>query len=302
MRIFIAEYAVATWDQGFIEEGSAMLKTLVASFHRSGHAAYYPTASIRLPVGEPLLTTESFLETLKHADGCDAGIVIAPDDILHEATEVLENHTCNLGSPRDAVRRSADKLSCARALEEHEIPVPRTMINKVSSGRWVMKPRYGCGGEEVRVVNVKKSERVPPGFVAAEYIQGEHISVSLIRGKTTLPITINRQIIRQNGNTLTYHGNQTPWEVKNREEVLKVATDAVNALGCRGYTGVDIVNSDQPYVIDVNPRITTSIVPISQILTCEIAELILSAKRGALPEKINIKGSAEIKINSAILS
>jgi len=298
MHIFIAEYAVATGNQDLIKEGSAMLNTLVTSFHHCGHIAHYPTTSTRLPVGRPFFTNEGFTKTLTHANKCDAGIVIAPDDLLCEATEVLEDHTCNLGSPPDAVRRSADKLSCTRILKQHKIPVPQTMINEVPGGKWVIKPRHGCGGEDVKVVDVKGTEKIPPGFVATEYIQGEHISVSLITGKTTLPLTINHQIIHQNDNTITYHGNQTPWEVKNREKILKIATETVRALGCKGYTGVDIVNGDQPCVIDVNPRPTTSIIPISQILTCEIAELILNAKTGVLPEKIDITGSAEIKFRN----
>ncbi|PHP46125.1 hypothetical protein B6V01_000565 [Methanosarcinales archaeon ex4572_44] len=298
MHVFIAEYAVANGNPDLIEEGSAMLNTLVTSFQRCGHTTHYPTMNTRLPSGKPLFTDESFTEALTHANRCDAGIVIAPDDLLYEATEVLEDHTCNLGSPPDAVRISADKLSCTKILKQHKIPAPQTMIDEVPTGKWVIKPRYGCGGEDVRVVDLKSTEKIPPGFVATEYIQGEHISVSLIKGETTLPLTINRQIIRQNDNTITYHGNQTPWEVKNREEVLKIATETVRAIGCRGYTGVDIVNGDQPYVIDVNPRPTTSIVPISQILTCEIAELILNAKTGLLPEKITTLGNAEIELNS----
>jgi predicted ATP-grasp superfamily ATP-dependent carboligase len=46
--------------------------------------------------------------------------------------------------------------------------------------------------------------------------------------------------------------------------------------------------------VDVNPRATTSIVPVSQVLTREIAELILQAKNDILPSKIDTIGSAEM--------
>ncbi|MCD4799338.1 MAG: ATP-grasp domain-containing protein, partial [Methanosarcinales archaeon] len=55
-----------------------------------------------------------------------------------------------------------------------------------------------------------------------------------------------------------------------------------------GYVGVDIVLADKPWVIDVNPRPTTSIIGISKIMEEELGELILKAHSGDLPFSVNI--------------
>ncbi len=294
MRIFVAEYAVVNNSARFIEQGMMMLDTLVASFSRSGYTVYYPTAGTRLSCGHAL-PSRSFFKSLAFSKNCDAGMVIAPDELLKEATEVLGENTCNLGSSPGAVHICADKLACTRMLQQHNLPVPCTVINCVTPGNWVVKPRWGCGSERINRVNVKNIQKIPNDAVATEYIEGEHISVSLVASNSrVLPLTINRQIIHHNRGSITYHGNQTPFEVENKEEILGIASKAVKILGCRGYAGVDIINSDQPCIVDVNPRATTSIAPVSQVLTREIAELILQAKKDILPSKIDTIGSAEI--------
>ncbi|RZB28909.1 MAG: tyramine---L-glutamate ligase [Candidatus Argoarchaeum ethanivorans] len=297
MRIFVAEYAVANNDAKFIQQGLMMLNTLVASFSRCKHTVYYPTAGTRLSCGHAL-PSRSFFKSLEFSKSCDAGMVIAPDELLKKATEILEENTCNLGSSPDAVHVCADKLACTRMLKQHNLPVPRTVINCVTQGIWVVKPRFGCGSEGINRINVTGMQKIPKDAVATEYIKGEHISVSLVASNSSiLPLTINRQIIRHNRGSITYHGNQTPFEVENKKEILGIASTAIKILGCRGYAGVDIINSDQPCVVDVNPRATASIVPVSQVLTHEIAELILQAKNDILPSKIDTMGSAEILLS-----
>jgi len=51
---------------------------------------------------------------------------------------------------------------------------------------------------------------------------------------------------------------------------------------------VDLVLSDKPYIVDVNPRPTTSIIGISRVIDKEIGGLILDAYRDRLPESVNI--------------
>jgi hypothetical protein len=294
MQVFIAEYAVATGDIQFLKEGVSMLETLISSFTRLGHRVYYPTSKVELQSGNPI-PSEDFFESLKLGERFDAGLVIAPDEMLAEATEILEEGTCNLGSPPQAVQVCADKLCCTRVLEKHRLPVPETVIESVREGSWVVKPRWGCGSEAVRLQ--RGGARIQKGFIATEYLCGEHLSVSLIASENrVLPLAINRQLICEEGDTITYYGSQTPCRVENWEEIEAIASEAVEILGCRGYVGVDIINGEKPCIVDVNPRATTSITPISQILPCEIAELILKAKTNQLPEKIETRGSAEVRV------
>jgi len=71
-------------------------------------------------------------------------------------------------------------------------------------------------------------------------------------------------------------------------------------LGCQGYCGVDMVVADKVYVVDVNPRITTSLVGIAACMKEEIADLLVSASKGVGPEVIHLTGSVRFDTNGKV--
>ncbi|MFZ3382372.1 MAG: ATP-grasp domain-containing protein [Candidatus Methanoperedens sp.] len=291
MKILVAEYAVGTGAEEFMLEGKAMLDTLVKSFVSCGHFVFYPSAGVKLQSGKAVRTT-GFEETLrKLSKECDAALVIAPDELLGDLTRIVENNSMNLGCPSDSVRLCADKLECTRALSHENIPVPETIGNSENDGEYngdfVIKPRFGCASEGI---HRSKRGKLKEGYIATEFIDGEHLSVSLITGKTQLPLTVNRQLIEIN-NGFSYKGSVVPYHCQRNEEIIDVATRTARVLGCRGYAGVDIVLGDKPYVVDVNPRPTSSIIGISKVMETQIADLILKAKFGELPDHVDIIGS-----------
>jgi len=97
-----------------------MLGTLVRSFISCGHEVLYPTSGMLLDSGTPVRTDRFEDSILKISKECDAGLVIAPDELLGDLTEIVEENTVNLGCPPDAVRLCADKLECTRALEKEK--------------------------------------------------------------------------------------------------------------------------------------------------------------------------------------
>ncbi|MDO9099101.1 MAG: ATP-grasp domain-containing protein [Candidatus Methanoperedens sp.] len=291
MKILVAEYAVGAGVDEFMLEGKAMLGALARSFVSCGHEVFYPTAGAQLGAGKAVKTV-NFDETLKKlSKKCDAALVIAPDEILGDMTEIVEENTANLGCPSDSVRLCADKLECTRALERENLPVPETIGNGEYDGDFVIKPRFGCASEGIYR---SRSGTLKDGFIATKYIEGEHLSASLITGKTQLPLTVNRQLIEINHN-ISYKGGTVGYRCDMNNEIIDVAKKTVKALGCRGYAGVDIVLGDKPYVVDVNPRPTTSIIGIARVLDIEIADLILKSKFGELPTDVNVKGSFTFK-------
>jgi predicted ATP-grasp superfamily ATP-dependent carboligase len=56
-----------------------------------------------------------------------------------------------------------------------------------------------------------------------------------------------------------------------------------------------MVLGDKPYVVDVNPRPTTSIIGISRVMEYEIADLILKSSFGELPASVKVSGSFTFK-------
>ncbi len=295
LKIMVAEYATGTGEgDNVLKEGTAMLKVLVESFTRAGHEVLYPTAGHLFPVGTGIRSDnfEMSIETL--SDACDAALVVAPDHILGGLNRIIEVRTVNLGSSPGAVELCADKLLSSEVLAEGGIRVPETVAHG-GKGRFapgekvVLKPRWGCGSEDTGLMNFSELPRIPEGFAATRYIDGDHLSVGLIAGEKMLPLGVNRQNMIM-GRSITYDGNRVGIRTGRNAELVKVAEKCAGLLGCRGYVGVDMVLAEEPWVVDVNPRPTTAVFGLDKVLAGEIGELLLKARFGGLPGQVALEG------------
>jgi predicted ATP-grasp superfamily ATP-dependent carboligase len=291
MKILVAEYAVGAGIDEYMLEGRAMLGTLVRSFVACGHEVVYPTAGTIIDSGTAV-ETGGFEETLASlSKKCDAGLVIAPDETLGDLTEIIEENTTNLGCPSDSVRLCADKFESTLKLSRENIPVPQTIGKGDYDGDFVIKPRFGCASEGIHRSN---KGVLKDGFIATEFIDGEHLSASVITGKTQLLVTVNRQLIKID-DIISYEGGIVPYLCDREDEVADIAKKTTKVLGCRGYSGVDIVLADKPYVVDVNPRPTTSLIGITRVMKAQIADLILKSAFGKLPHNVEVNGCFTFK-------
>ena len=293
MKILLAEYAMGTGMGGtFLLEGRSMLKTLVSSFARLGHEVTYLTSGPLLPEGNAIISNEEEFRMIIEAEAkkSDAGLVIGPDEILAELTSLIEMNTLNLGSTPEAIALCADKVKCTETLLRHNIAAPR-ILEDTSDIKCVVKPRFGCASERTYLT---KGTEVPAGSIATEFINGEHLSVSLIAGERTLSLCANKQLIEfmdvndPSGLRVEYKGNTVCCLLPYKEELFRTAVEASRVLGCRGYTGVDIVYDGTSYVVDVNPRPTTSVYGICKVMDVEIADLLVKNRLGGLPDSVSI--------------
>jgi predicted ATP-grasp superfamily ATP-dependent carboligase len=298
MKILIAEYASALGLGGTCElEGRAMLATLAGSFERAGHDVLYPTSGRSIEAGRPIFVTgeEEFAGVL--AGKADAGLLIAPDGMQPHFLEILEKNMLNLGSSPDAARLAADKLLCTQALARAGVPVAEIVERpdpaEMGCHRYVIKPRTGCGSEGVRVTSFA---RAGPEEIVTRYHEGLHLSASFIAGGGSfLPLTINRQLIDFQGDGMSYQGSQVPYNTPRAAEIWAEARRAAAALSLTGYAGIDFVLGEQPRVVDVNARPTTSIIGIVRVMKEEIGELILKSKLGRPAECVTIIGSCTFR-------
>jgi hypothetical protein len=283
MRVVLAEYTVAH-DPGLAPEGAAMLRVLSDSFERCGYEVVCPGAG------------DFGAEIRRLAPDCDVGLVIAPDHLLFRYTADLERLTHNIGCGSMNAAVCANKQQAAAILSRHGIPVPE----EGGPGRQVIKPVRGCGAQGVRLASGTPGE----GEFAQRFIEGEHLSVSLAgsrvvgdacsfyTGKPPLLLAVNRQEIRIDvEGRFHYLGGETPVYHPRHDEIVATAVQALNVLGCQGYTGIDIVLADRPYVVDVNPRVTTSIVGIAACMEEEIADILVAASKGGGPDAVHLSGS-----------
>ena len=303
MRLLIAEYAVGSCERPELRrEGELMLSALKRSFERLGHEVSFPKAEKDFGRAIERLSKE-----------CDAGLVIAPDDILGEFTEILEENTLNLGCPAETVRTCADKLKTTEILLKNGIPAPRILKTPAEARECVLKPRFGCGSEGVLLLRSSDScdfVKCEGGeeYISTEFVRGEDVSVSVVASaRSSLFLTVNKQFVereyvREGVARLKYSGSVVPYEVSEAQErELRRLSAAISHLfKCRGYFGVDFVLCEEDgkaYAVDVNPRATTSIACVASVLNFEIAALILLAANNELPaeEELQVSGRCSVR-------
>jgi predicted ATP-grasp superfamily ATP-dependent carboligase len=282
MKAFLAEYSVCN-DPELAPEGAAMLAAISGSFARCGYDVVMPE--------EPDFEGE----IRRLAPGCDVGLVIAPDHLIFRYTHLLEQFTHNIGCGSMNAAVCANKQRTAAILARHEIAVPPD----AGEGRRVVKPIMGCGAQGVRLTD----EEPGAGEFAQAYLEGETLSVSLVGSRVTgnvceyysgnppLLLAINRQEIAVDGDgNFRYLGGETPVHPDREEEIVSTAIRAMNVLGCQGYAGIDIIAGDRIYVVDVNPRPTTSLVGIAEVMEEEIADILVAASHGEAPAEVHLSG------------
>ena len=106
MKVLLAEYTTVH-DPRLAPEGAAMLDVLKQSFGRCGYDVVLPGCG---DFGE---------EIDRIAPACDMGLVIAPDHLLARYTQILEQHTHNLGCGFMTVALCANKVRTERILRQH---------------------------------------------------------------------------------------------------------------------------------------------------------------------------------------
>jgi predicted ATP-grasp superfamily ATP-dependent carboligase len=284
MKVLLAEYSVFH-DPQLAPEGEAMLRTLTRSFENCGYIVITPQGR----------DFASELESL--AQECDLGLVIAPDHLMAKFTKIIEDNTRNIGCGSLNCALCANKQRSARILSANGIAVPEERTD----GTKVIKEICGCG-----TLNMRLSEDAPgEGEFGQRYIEGDHMSVSLVGSRITgeaclyysgaepLVLSLNRQFIDICNGTFTYEGGETPATHPRSDEIIATTKRAADVLGCQGYIGVDVIVGDQIYVVDVNPRITSSINGIAVLMQEEIAEILVRASYGDIQKAVHLTGHVQ---------
>lgn len=273
MKLFLFEFATCGDEvpEQIAVEGVAMFDTLLRGFSKHFEILGFVREKFKnyfkLPEGR-IEEMERYLEK------ADSFLIVAPEDnyTLLRLTSKAEKYCKNLGSSSKAIAITSDKWKLYKKLKR-KVLVPKTS-KKGLEDRFLIKPRVSCGGEGIRF-----SSEVPKGYIAQEFIKGENLSVSLILAEDIRAVSVNEQLIEN----FRYVGAVVPARISDEKavEICEVATDAVEAIkGLNGYVGVDIVYSDQPYVIEVNARITTPCIAFKRAYGMNVADMIMGETRG----------------------
>jgi tyramine---L-glutamate ligase len=253
----------------------------------------------------------------------DAILIIAPEtgQILQSLVELVEKtNKVSLNSESRIISKVANKAILYRALRKNHLPIPETLEASVNDNLaqvkraikaklnypLVLKPVDGvsCSGlsivkEEKEIepaIKKIKKESADNQFVVQEFVEGEAASVSLlcVKGKA-LSLSLNQQTIKTGAPEAVsnYQGGSIPFDHPLKQEAFDIAQKVVNSFeGLRGYVGVDLVLAkNEVFVVDVNPRLTTSFVGLSRVANFNVAEaLVNSILKGVLPTKPETTG------------
>lgn len=306
--------------EGLADEALAMLRAVLADFRAWGAVHTTTTLDARLAGAEleadrvVVLEPDRHMDTLLNLAGeCPVALVIAPESqgVLARISRELERLGVRLlGARSDAVAVAADKWPCYQLFRENAIPTPETCrvegdellaVAQRMAPPWVIKPRDGVGAEGVSLATDGESLLRARALLGADrpcllqrYINGVHASVSLLTtGRRSVVLSLNEQRMAV-GAPFVYQGGRIPLRHPLEERAQDLARRAVDLIpGLRGYVGVDLVlTPGECYVLEINPRLTTSYVGLRQVIDLNLAEAIWRCGcDGWLPEEVHVWGA-----------
>ena len=219
----------------------------------------------------------------------DAVLLVAPETggYLAQLSATAERlNKMVLGCHTQAVEIAADKYQTYQHLKRHNIQTPSTYLYAdwpQSECAWIGKPIDGAGCSDTEVFESTHQLDVwmqtrKESHIIQPFVQGVPASFSMLckSGKAYL-LACNRQKMRFNDTKLEYQGGVVNDLIEYRDAFQHIAEKIAQAFsGLAGYVGVDlVVNGDDMYVLEINPRLTTSYVALHQACGVNPARMLL---------------------------
>ena len=203
---------------------------------------------------------------------CDSAIVIAPEieNALFDFTQQVESSGVKLLSPNsEVVAIGSDKWLTYRHLGKYKIPTPETFLGSDSirdlKGRYVVKPRFGAGSMDVKKIHSNDliACGVDSNWVIQPLVEGIPASIAVECEQESgrkLMFPLMRQVFSSDSFHYLSSEKINDNHLRIRAEgLLKRVVATLPEFN--GYLGIDIVLgtcSDLDYVIEINPRYTSS--------------------------------------------
>lgn len=255
------------------------------------------THDARLPAPDTtasvtVIDTRQDVSTLWQAamQAADMSWIIAPETngILTSLNRLALQHGQLVGCDPSVVDLMTDKFATFGALRAAGIAtVPTYWPDRWPStepGAWVLKPVDGAGCEDVRhfptaaALQAWLGRHASPRHVVQPYLPGEAASLSMVcRDGQARLLSCNRQHVHIDAGHFHYAGSEVNALAHHWDRFERLAQQLASAFpGLRGYIGVDVLVTDEVvYVVEINPRLTTSYVGLRESIGCNPARLIL---------------------------
>ncbi len=295
MQLFLYEYTSSVTQPhttSLRAEGRKMLAAIHEDFAR------VPDVEVRTMSVAAAEEEVAFRERVRASDYT---LVIAPelDDILLTRCRwVAEEGGRLVGPTLAAIRLAADKLALGEHLRSFGVPTPdcKPVNRECVAGAWVCKPRFGAGSTATFLIHSTndlqqyevqaRAEGWCGESILQRYVPGRAVSVAFLCGpQQRVPLLPCAQNLSTDGR-FRYLGGYAPLEdgfAVRAVELVRRALDAVPGL-C-GYVGVDLVlgaseGGSQDWVIEINPRLTTSYVGLRRLARSNLAAALVRVASG----------------------
>ncbi len=299
------------------DEASAIRRALLADLRAWGRFPVVTTRDRRLPT--PGLDADRIVDLdyevyprqlLELARSCGAALVVAPESggaLERISTLVTDAGVLLLGSSPEAVAVAADKWESHRRFVDAGLPSPRSVCVRPAAAEdgaaglgypVVAKPLDGAGCDgvslaldaaELRAALQDAPLRAAKRILLQSYVEGPAASVSLlVAGGRSIALSLNEQRMRV-GPRFAYDGGVVSLRHPRSAEACALAREAVSLVpGLCGYVGVDLVlGEERCWLIEINPRPTTSYVGLRRAIDLNLAAAVWDAcSRGVLPTAV----------------
>ncbi|TWT83719.1 carbamoyl phosphate synthase-like protein [Planctomycetes bacterium CA13] len=338
MRIFVGEYTCGGGlaDKDLVDipsslrdEGSAMLRAIVTDLSEFADvtAPLDPRFDVELDAAEivPMRSDLAFFgQWVAAARNCDAALIVAPenDGILAKSVAMLRAAGVDvIAGSGDFLRVASDKLQTAKVLLSSGVAHPYYVAssdNRYESeiqgyDRYVLKPRDGCGTQQIRTFDSYDEARaeLKDDLLLQPWVSGRAISVSLVAsGQHQVFLPAVSQMLESD--SCEYAGGQGPLDDDSQSRAAVLASRAIAAMPptVHGFVGLDLLLGDcasEDYVVEINPRLTTSYVGLRQMIQGNIAARLFDVETGPVSciagvNSVRWTPSGQVWINNAAIA
>jgi predicted ATP-grasp superfamily ATP-dependent carboligase len=287
-------------------EGAAMMAALAADLKRIERCRVSALRDPRvLELALPGCELVDVLSSPSHneefellASKADATILIAPEFdgiLLKVANRVVASGGRLASASPEFIRLTANKARTCQALSDAGVRAPHGIVLEPEhalpadfSYPAVLKPVHGAGSQDTYLISGPHDE--PPAYAWSRrlerYVPGLPASVAVLCGPNgRLALEPCKQKISTDGR-MRYLGGELPLTAGLAERARSLAERAIAALPpATGYVGIDMVlggnpHGDEDFVIEVNPRLTTSYVGLRAAAKSNLAETMWKIVQG----------------------
>ena len=232
---------------------------------------------------------------------CDAALIVAPetDGILSKLTNMVEvSGVVNLGCAQSSVDITSNKYHTFIALKSAGIMTIPTMMadefltlgfNDTLSwqGDYVLKPIDGAGCEQTMLFKSQASVHdwlsqnncQNQGYIVQPFQEGTPASMSMLcRDGQVWLLSCNQQnMVMTESQHLKLVGVIVNGLSEKRADFERLSDRIALAMPTlNGYVGVDVILDENEFiVVEINPRITTSYIALSESLGCNPMRMML---------------------------